>query len=449
MHVSQIASHSDNPRSGPEGMKPGVGKVEKWVIIFLLLLFSQALLGRLFASEDNPEGNIFLRAMWLPVYGYTIVMLGLRWRQTLAISSRLPFLVILSFLAIFSALWSLDPTTSFRRGIAVVCTTGFGVYLAASLSWRDMLRYLGIAWFILAVGNFIAGALVPGFGVMHEIHVGAWRGLFSEKNAMGGHFARAAFLMAFMIIVDRDWRKFWIGAFFLSVALVLLSTSKTSLLGILLGSAVLLAWLWMRGNRFLTLVSLWMIFALTVFGVIIILTMPEAVASLIGRDLTLTGRTNIWGVLLQVMEDRPMFGFGYGTFWALDSEPAQLVRAETEWEVPTAHNGLLELMLALGRVGAVFFVLDYVINLGRSLFTIHRRKTSVFAFGFFMLVALFSVSESLILNQNSILWVMYCASAARLALDMRAVKATPHPARGREIQLKPGVELRGRLRSAN
>jgi exopolysaccharide production protein ExoQ len=448
MHASQTASRFNVHGTHSSDVKPGVSKFEKWVIIFLLLLFSQALLGRVFASEDNPEGSILLRAMWLPVYGYTLIMLGLRWRQLMSISGRLPFLVILSGLAMLSALWSFDPATSFRRGIAVICTTGFGFYLAASLSWRDMLRYLGIAWFILAIGNFIAGALVPGFGVMHEIHVGAWRGLFSEKNAMGGHFARAAFLMAFMMVVDREWRKFWIGAFLLSVALVLLSTSKTSLLGLMLGGAVLIAWLWMRGNRFLTLVSLWLIFALTFIGVIILLTMPETVASLIGRDLTLTGRTNIWTVLLRVMEERPLFGFGYGTFWALDSEPAQLVRAETQWEVPTAHNGLLELMLALGRVGALLFILDFVINLGRSLFTIHRRKTSVLAFGYFTLLALFSISESLILNQNSIIWVMYCAFAGRLALDMKSAKPVPSPMRGREVQLKRHVQLRGRQSTA-
>lgn len=446
MPVLPTASLSD-PGTKAQPVKTSPGKLEKGFIVFFLLLFSQALLGRILASPANPEGSTLLRVMWLPVYGFTLVMIALRWRPVLAIVLRSPFLVLLSFLTLFSALWSLDPGTSFRRGIAVVCTTGFGFYLAATLSWKELLRYLGIAWFILGVGNFLAGALVPGFGVMHEIHVGAWRGLWFEKNAMGGHFARTAFMFAFLVLVDRDWRKFWIGAFLLSVALVLLSTSKTSLLGLLLGLAILVAWLWMRGNRFLALMSLWLIFTATLIGILVVLTMPETVASFIGRDLTLTGRTDIWEVLLGVMEQRPLLGFGYGTFWAETSPPAQLVRAETEWEVPTAHNGLLEVMLALGQIGAAVFLADYFINLLRSLFTLHSRATSAFVFGFLVVFALFSVSESIILQQNSILWVMYSAFAGRLSLDMRRAAESGKTALVRDVplRLKPSTSLRGRL----
>ena len=440
------ASHSESITRHPvTEVRPG--RLEKALIVLLLLLFSQALLGRLFASPDNPEGSPLLRMMWLPVYGFTFVMIGLRWRPIASICMRNPFLVLLSVLALCSALWSLDPSTSFRRGIAAIGTTAFGFYLAASLGWKDLLRCLGITWLILGIGNLIAGFLTPGFGVMHEIHVGAWKGLWFEKNAMGGHFARTAFLFAFLVIVDQRFRNLWTVSFFISVGLVLLSTSKTSLLGLLLGLAILGAWQWMKENRFVALASLWLIFTLIIGGVLLLFLMPEAVASLIGRDLTLTGRTQIWDVLARVMEERPVLGFGYGAFWGEDSPPAQLVRAETEWEVPTAHNGLLEVMLALGQLGVMVFILDYAINLVRSLLTTHKRKTSVYAFGFFVTFALFSVSESVILIQNSILWVTYCAIAGRLSLDgvgQKAVRARRSTALSGP-RLKPTHAMRGRL----
>ncbi len=451
MHVLQTASPSSAPK--PALTFAPVSRAEGFVIVLGLLLFSQALLGRLFASEDNPEGGAILRFLWLPVYGYCMIMLALNWRKVFTIISRAPFLTLLSVLAMLSALWSIDPGTSFRRGIAVFFTFGFGLYLAARLSWRDLLRYMGLTWFILAIGNLIAGALTPSFGVMHEIHPGAWRGLWFEKNAMGGFFARAAFLFAFLAILDRDWRRLWCVSLVLSVGLVLLSTSKTSLLGMLLGFGILGAWLWMRGNRFLTLVSLWSLFTLGLSVGLFLFLMPETAASIIGRDLTLTGRTDIWAVLLEVMEERPVLGFGYGTFWALDSEPAEYVRAVTEWEVPTAHNGLLEVMLALGRLGAAVFVLDFLLNVWRAMSTIHRRSTSIFAFGSFAVFALFSISESIILNQNSITWLTYCAIAGKLALDAAPVREreTRQPARFNDIRLPPKPEptqpLRGRTHS--
>ncbi|MFC6197408.1 O-antigen ligase family protein [Ponticaulis profundi] len=423
---------------------------EKGIIVFCLLLFSQALLGRLFATEENPEGGAFLRFIWLPIYAYVMCQIVLNWRNMTAIVLRSPFLVALAVLSMASMMWSLDPGTSLRRGFAAICTTAFGFYLAATLSWKELLRCLGVTWLILAIGNFLAGALMPGFGIMHEIHVGAWRGLWFEKNAMGGHLARAAFLYAFLIVVDVDRRKLWGFCFLISLALVLLSTSKTSLLGLLLGIGVIGAYLWMRRGKLIAVSALWLGISSVMAVVLVVLVSPETVVAILGRDLTLTGRTDIWEVLFRIMEDRPNLGFGYGTFWAKDSPPAHMVRLETEWEVPTAHNGLIEIMLAMGRVGAAFFLIDFLLNIVRSLLTMHTRITSVYAFGFFIIFALFSISESVILQQNSITWVMYSAIAGKLALDARdRTKARRKaPVGYAEPLLKPSQNLRGRQGSS-
>lgn len=420
---------------------------ETALVVFLLLLFSEALLGRLFATEQNPEGGAFLRFMWLPVYGVTLCMLFVHRENLSRILLRSPALVLLVLLTLCSALWSLDPATSFRRGIAAICTAGFGFYLAAGFSWRDMLRCLGLAWLILAVGNLIAGGLFPGFGRMQEIHPGAWCGLWFEKNQMGGNFARSAFLFAFLIATDRDWRRLWIIGLVFSAALVLLSTSKTSLLGLILGSGILLAYLWMRTHRLLALASMWLMFTVSIFATIFVMAMPETVVSIMGRDLTLTGRTDIWEVLLREMEQRPLLGFGYGTFWAAESEPAMRVRLETEWNVPTAHNGILEVMLALGQIGAALFIIDYLLNAGRSLLSAHLRASSAFAFGYLAIYALFSVSESVILVQNNITWLTYCAIAGKLALDRLPSSDTRKSTQPfGEIRLAKDTKLRGRLR---
>lgn len=445
MRASQIASRS-NPQHDTSSQS-GYRKFEFVFALIALLLFSQALLGRLFTTPENPEGGAFLRFMWLPIYVLTFFALARHWRNVLAAVRRSPLLIGISVLAILSALWSLDPGTSLRRGVAVFATTAFGVYLASAFSWKELLRLFGLTWIILGVGSFLTGALIPGFGVMHEIHPGAWRGLWFEKNQMGGYFARSAILFAFLFLMDKDWRKVWIGGFLLSLALVLLSTSKTSLLGLTLGLSILGGWLWMRTNRFLAIASLWLIFTVMLLGIVILLVMPETVAALIGRDLTLTGRTDIWEVLLRVLEERPLFGFGYGTFWAENSPPAMQVRAETEWEVPTAHNGLLEVMLAVGRVGATMFVLDYIINLCRALFSVHHRPTAVYGFAYLTVFVLFSISESVMLNQNDITWVTYCTIAAKLALDSGALKQKPAASVPKDMISPPGrkrPQLRGR-----
>ena len=84
----------------------------KVFLLIALLLFSEALLGRLFASETNPEGGAFLRLLWLPLYGFAAVAMAMRWRSLTILALRSPALMGLIFLAFISALCSIDPTTS-------------------------------------------------------------------------------------------------------------------------------------------------------------------------------------------------------------------------------------------------------------------------------------------------------------------------------------------------
>ncbi len=391
--------------------------IEAFVVLVFLLLFSEGLLGRVFASPQNPEGGVFLRLLWLPVYAFTLCALAANARSVWAIIIRSPFLVLLGLMAIASFAWSIDPSTSLRRGIAIFFTTGFGLYLAARYNWRELLTLLGLAWLILGVGSFIAAAAVPSFGVMHEIHVGAWQGLWFEKNQLGGHMARASFLFGFLVMMDPGRRRLWIGALLLAVLLVLMSTSKTSLLGMMLGFAVLGAGLWMKRGAVSAIALVWSGVASIGFLVFLLVAAPDALVAVIGRDLTLTGRTDIWEALFMLIDERPLLGYGYGAFWGEDSTPAFRVRQFTEWDVPTAHNGLIEITLALGKLGAVCFLIDYLTNLFRGLRQASSRASGLFAVGFLVLFALFSVSESVVMQQNNIIWVMYAAFAGRLALD--------------------------------
>ncbi|MAK62235.1 MAG: polymerase [Ponticaulis sp.] len=436
--------------TGRQSAKLAKGSIEPALILIALLLFSEALLGRLFASEQNPEGGVFLRFLWLPIYAYAAIAVSVRWRSFLTICSKSPALVILSLLAFVSAAWSIDPSTSFRRGIAILFTTFFGFYLASALSWKDLLRLLGVVWLILALGNLIAGGLVPSFGVMYEIHVGAWRGLWFEKNAMGGNFARASFLFGFLVMMDTERRKMWAFGLLASIMLVLLSTSKTSLLGLCLGMALLMLFLWMKQGRVISAVTVWFIVTAIASVAFIFFVQPEILVQILGRDLTLTGRTDIWEVLFGLIEDRPMLGYGYGAFWGEESVPANAVRRATEWPVPTAHNGLIEVLLALGWLGGGLLLVDYLINLCRAVFTLNSRTTSLFAVGSLLLFALFSISESIALQQNSLIWVSYVTIASKLALEAsqrsRVVKPTAPRSRIRTQSKETPLPLRGRFR---
>ena len=81
-----------------------------------------------------------------------------------------------------------------------------------------------------------------------------------------------------------------------------------------------------------------------------------------GRDITQTGRTEIWEVAMtQLMQKSPILGFGRGTFWAPNSAFARAAGAAVghQYIPPTAHNGYLDLALEIGFLGLVIFLIGF------------------------------------------------------------------------------------------
>lgn len=414
--------------------QPRITRLELAAAGVTLFMLAEAFLPRLLAPPssgipgDVPESTL-LRFLWLPFYGLIGIGLILAARQSWRAILRSPWLVLLSLLAIVSAVWSIDPELSFRRGIAVLATTLMGVYLAARFDWNTALRLLASVWFVLMLASFVAGIVAPGFGVMGEIHPGAWMGGWSEKNALGGHAARASFLFAFMVWRDTDHRRAWTIGLIFALSLVLLSRSATALLGVMLGIAIIASAWWMLKGRRHALALAWA--GVTAIGLVMIIyaMAPGILLGLIGKDETLTGRTDIWVELAAAIEQKPALGYGYLAFWGLDSEPRYWLAKSVAWNAPSGHNGWLDLAISLGLVGVALFFIDVAGTLWRSARLATRSPAGVFAIGFVAQFLLFAMSESIILAQNSILWATFAFVSAKLVLEREGAQSqTPQSA---------------------
>ena len=159
--------------------------LEAALAVIAILLFSQALLGPLLVDPLKPDAAEALRLVWLPVYGVTLLLVAMRPLALLETAMRGWPLVLLALLAALSTFWSINPDITSRRALALAMTTLFGLWLASRFDWRSLLTIIAVSFAILMAGSAVAGALVPGFGVMQEIHPGAWRGLWWEKNTLG------------------------------------------------------------------------------------------------------------------------------------------------------------------------------------------------------------------------------------------------------------------------
>src|SRR5262249_31446152 len=141
----------------------------------------------------------------------------------------------------------------------------------------------------------------------------------------------------------------------------------------------------------------------------IVLLAPDLIVAALGRDLTLTGRTEIWDASARFVAAQPWLGYGYYAVLLPENGPAYWVRGAVAWQVASAHSSWLEMALGLGRVGVMLFALQLAATLRRGVVAIGDAQAGLWAPAFLAAFALYTLSESHALQANNLFWTIYVA----------------------------------------
>ncbi|MBD3833084.1 MAG: O-antigen ligase family protein [Brevundimonas sp.] len=377
-------------------------------------MLTGALIGPVLAPDQGETP--LLRLFWLPVYAIVAGLVLLRFKTIArAWPAVLAWACIVS-LAFASKYWSIDPSMTGRRVIAMVISGSFAMYLGTTFHGHCLPRLLTHCAFIMGLLSILMVFAVPSIGVHQDVNAGMWRGIWYEKNQMGmvmaaGGTAAAAWAAS----EDRRW-KTPLLTILLCFLLVLAARSKTSLLCIMLGVGMVGAlWTLKRGGPALAVAAVWMGVVGGAAGWWLWTYESAEILAALGKDPSLTGRTGIWDALFVKIAERPWTGYGYNAFWGLDSEPALWVRYQTGWVVPSAHNGWIDLLVQLGWPGAV---LVGTIMTSSYVLTLLRLPTAGLREGFWGIAylsvyILLTFSESVLLSAQSLPWTLCLAILAR------------------------------------
>ncbi len=358
------------------------------------------------------------RMSWYPLYLGLLLVSAARWRSMLRALSKIWPIALLFLLAVVSIKTSIDSALTQRRVIALFFTILFGVYLAARAPIKDTLQLIGIAWLGMSLINLFTVFALPQIGVHSELHVGAWRGVLGEKNLMGGDSARANLIFLALLFYDKTHWRTWLFGLIITFLLVIGSTSKTSLIALLAPYAIYAFYEIGRRSKIMGLLAIWGGASCAGLVLFVVAAFPEQLVALIGKDLTFTGRTEIWALVLNLMQKVPWTGYGYAAFWIDPLGPSVFIRDVLDWEVPTAHNGWLEVGLSLGYPGLYTLALMTFLALFKGVW-LSGGKHGPFPFLIVFQIVLFSLSESLLMEQNThatalfFFGVSYCLIAKR------------------------------------
>ncbi len=420
------------------GWETRPGQPERWVrlrrmlddaehafVVLSLFVLSSAvtpLLERLSGlTMEYAGGDALTQALLTPVYLGALVLAFApgRARQTLLAVARHPWSVALCFLAVLSAPWSEAPPLAARRGLALCLTTVFGWYVAGRYKPEVLLRLVGWTLGVMAAASLLVGAVWPEMGITTAgTHRGDWFGIFDNKNTMGRAMALGVVVFA---VLRRDpgtpkWRVLAGGA--LAGLLVVLSGSMTAL--VVVAVLLVLVEFYARFSRSLRVTLLLGTLGLLVCGMVGLWLVGSTATAfgLVGRDITLTGRTLLWALVWDAIGQRPWLGYGFGTFWGGASEAANRLTLDLGWWTPHAHSGFLELWLELGAAGVALFVVGYAVAVRRAIREARSgsRVGNLWPLTFLTFMLLYNLTEHTLTKQGNLFWVLYVVTVCSPAI---------------------------------
>ena len=354
-------------------------------------------------SSLNTVGGIASQAI---ANGLIVLLVLRRPRLVLGRVAAVPWLALVALLAVASSLWSLDPSVTLRRSIPFALAGLLGVYFAARFPPARQMAILRLTLVALAVATVVFAVFLPGIGLDHTPgHTADWQGVFTQKNACG----RMMVLASAVVLFDERLSLRRLGELGLFGLVLIMSGSRGAWI---IEGAVVLLWILVRfarrwGPRWRLAVAVaWPAKALV--GAVLIFVSYPRLAPLVGRDLTLSGRTAIWAEVARSIAEHPWLGYGYDAFWRGMQGPSLQISSSVHFVVVHAHNGFLEIALELGAAGLLLFLLTGVRAL-RQLWVLWiggAVERIAFPLALLFLVVLYDLDENTLLLYNGLFWVL-------------------------------------------
>lgn len=356
-------------------------------------------------SNALTEGNALDRTVFLCLIVLSIGILlqrRFRWAEFVANNQILTLFVLFTLL---SVTWSDFPFVAFKRWIR-----DLGNYLVILIilsdpnpleAFRAVLRRLS---YVLITLTVLLIKYFRDIGMQYNAWTGSpmYLGPTTGKNLLGV----ICLLSGLFFVWDSAsrWREhsksankrvLVVNFVFLGMTLWLtyLANSATSRVCLAFGSAIiLLSHTRIFRNRPILLkigvpLSL-CLYAVMAFG----FDMNGSLAAAVGRDPTLTDRTEIWQIVTSVGSN-PLVGTGYDSFWL--GQRLQTIWQSSAGMINESHNGYLEIYLNLGIIGLAIVSVFLISSYGRMCKNL-MRSTSLgsFAIALWAVALLYNVTEA-------------------------------------------------------
>ena len=337
--------------------------------------------------DTNTGGGVLsptYRYIWFGLTGLAVPLLWMRRGEIFGVLPRIwPYLLLCLWFAA-STTWALDPPTSQRRWILLMCQTSICVACCLGLRRPDaVFRALATSAAAMVLIDLASWIALPSLS-QTEIGLAA---IHNHKNNLGIAMTFAMLVSAPYFFTRKSWlgRLFWLFILGSGLALLIASRSKTSLnlvLISLVAASILVGVMALPRRLLASAVAVSICFVCgSVFFWLCFTIVPgdNPLAPL--RDVTFTQRTDVWQFVLSEIAKRPLLGAGYGSFWDINpaiqpSLQSGLWFSQADSPTNEAHNGYLDLLVSVGAIGFGLAIMVLLLWATRGLLLLRRALTA-------------------------------------------------------------------------
>ena len=343
-------------------------KINSFVLIYVIFFttnvpFDPNNYADAFGGETTNARN---QVVFLFMFFLALVVLSRRFNNILSLIRSEKYLGLFVLLCLISALWSDHPDLSFKRSFQLFVIFLVIIEALVNIEPKILLKLLkivvsGYVFYNLYACRFIPAAIDPVFGT--------WRGMEVQKNILAQTtlYCLLSSIVFFSFDKKRLEKLYDSLLILTSVLIIYKAHSSTIVIVVVIIAFMVLIFriesIFSKLGIGRSLLGLTFLFILS-FSIIFLMFSAEIFALIpgyFGKDLTLSGRTDIWKFVWEDIEKRMLLGYGFATYWIMGSAKLEIFASYFEgFMVNEAHNGYIEIVLQLGFVGFIFFLFPII-----------------------------------------------------------------------------------------
>lgn len=365
------------------------------------------------------------RVSWLLADAVVVALVLLSPAVYFALIWRSFPVVIWALIAIGSFMWSLSPTVSVYHGVQLLLTILMGFALIARLGTTGLAH---VVYYALGI-SVVLSLLVIALSLRGSLGTdGAWQGIYTHKNVLG----RTLVLMiitAFYFVMTKQRPMFNLFVCLVCIGALIKTESMTSVTIFAAVFAFLIFSLSLNSRIMTRLTPALFISGAAALGLAIVLvnfSLVEAYLESTDKDLTFTGRTVLWDFAVDAFQRQPMLGYGFKGYWESVVTTRDYLHFYVGQRLWFFHNNFLEVAVAFGIVGLVFFVWTLLIVYFRAFYSIitNPNPINIWVTCILIQIGALTLSENPLFENHGLFQVLFAACYLHFALQARTSRTS-------------------------